>query len=72
MSRLVFYISLVIILEYLRIVRRAVVSAEGFDGRGNVCIMIHSGDAPPPLIKSLKSASQSSPNFYLLGSVRSI
>lgn len=49
-----------------------VLYVKGFDGGGNICIMIQSDDMPPPLIKQPKSITQCSPNFYLLGSVRSI
>ncbi len=61
-------ILLMMILEYQGIV--LVLYEEDFDG--NACLMIQSGYVPPPSIKQLKSISQSSPNFYLLGSVRSI
>lgn len=63
-------ILLMMILEYQRIV--LVWCEEDFDEGGNMCVMIQPRNVPPPSIKQLKSISQSSPNFYLLGSVRSI
>lgn len=55
------------ILEYQRIV--LLLYEEDFDGG---YVMMQSGNVPPPSIKQLKSISQSSPKFYLLGTVRSI
>lgn len=64
-SGIVYFIN-----EYQRIA--LLLYEEDFDEGGDICIMILSGDEPPPSIKRQKSTSQSSPNFYLLGSVRSI